>query len=906
MFNNTGGLVMLIAIATAIAPQAVCSEPVVEGLLCENLPNPLGIDTPRPRFSWVLAPGVRGLTQSAYQVVVTLQEPGLAQGKAPELWDSGKVLSDQSSLVPYDGAPLAFGQQCRWNVRVWDQTDTPSAWSKTASFTVGPMRQEDWQGDWIGVDWMENNEGPLPLLRRTFTLAEVPASALAYVCALGYYELYVNGEKVGEDVLSLAVSDYSKRGLYLTHDLAPLLKAGENCIGLWLGRGWSTLMLNQATTAGPAVKARFDITLENGETMTLTTDENWQAHRSHITPLGRGSSGDYGGELVEAAKEIPAWSRPDYDASDWSAASVHVIATPVLAAQMMETNRLLDVVEPVSVTPLDDGYLVDMGRNYTGWFLLKMPDDLAPGAQVDFEYADKRFPDGTFQTYRQRDTYIARGGGGETFCNRFNYHAFRYVLLKGLPRAPRLEELSGRLICTQYDAAATFTSDNPLLNRIYDTVLWTHRCLSLGGYTVDCPHRERLGYGGDSGTSMEAAMLNFKSGPFYAKWAADWRDTQAENGDIPHTAPNAQQAGGGPVWSGFCITMPWQVYVSYGDTRVLELGWPVMQKWLAFIETKMENGILKPFAGMGAGMEWSFLGDWVPPGRKQGKDRVDDRSTLFFNNCFLVHCLQLAARIGAVLDKPEDAARYAEQAETLAATLHEQFLNDDGATYVNGEQTYLAMPLLFNITPETHRDRVMAALEHDIVETRQGHLNTGMHGNYYMARHLIAEQRNDLMALMTTKETFPSYGFMLKNDATTIWEEWDGDNSQIHNTMISIGMWFIRGLGGIQADEAHPGFKHFTLAPGVESGLGQVAATHLSPYGRIACAWQRIGDTLTVEVEVPPNSTATVVLPAPGLDTVMEGDAPATTRPGISKASFENGQFRCDVVSGTYRFQVQP
>lgn len=907
MFKMQGVVLMAVLAAAALFSQAAFSAPAVEGLRCESLANPIGVGTAQPRLSWLMSPGERGLAQSAYQVVVTEDDLLAKAGEARVLWDSGKVASDASSLVPYAGTTLASGMRCHWKVRVWDQSGAESEWSKPAYFTVGPLGPQDWHGEWIGADWMADNGGPLPLLRRTVTLPEAPARAMAHVCALGYYELYVNGEKIGRDVLSPAVSDYSKRGLYISHDLTPFLKAGENCVGLWLGRGWSTAMLEKATTAGPVVKAQVEMVFSDGARSVLATDNSWKAHPSHITPLGKGASGDYGGELVEAAKEVTDWSKAELDDSGWKPATVHPIATPLIAAQMMETNRLLDDVNPVSVEPLGAGYLVDMGRNYTGWFELRFPEELAAGARVDFEYADKRFPDGKFQTYRQRDTYEARGGGGERFCNRFNYHAFRWAIVRGLPRAPRLDEISGRLISTNYDTAASFTGDQPLLNEIYNMVNWTHRSLSLGGYTVDCPHRERLGYGGDSGTSMEAAMLNFRSGPFYAKWAADWRDTQAENGDVPYTAPNSQEAGGGPVWSGFCITMPWQVYVSYGDRRVLELGWPVMQKWLAFIETKMDEGLLQHYVGIGnSNAQWSFLGDWVPPGRKQGEGgRVDDRSTLFFNNCYLVHCLQLASKIGTVLGKPEDAARYAEQAEALAKTLHEHFLNEDGATYANGEQTYLVMPLLFNITPETHREKVMAALEKDIVETRQGHLNTGMHGNYYMARQLIAARRNDLMALMMTKDTYPSYGNMIKNGATTILEEWDGENSQIHNTMLSIGMWFIAGLGGIQADPDHPGFRHFIAAPGIESGLGHVTATHQSEYGLISSEWKRDGNALAYSLDVPPNSTATVVLPAAGPDAVTEGGGPAGEQPGISGVSFADGLFRCNVASGKYQFNVR-
>ena len=901
--RGISGLLALAAAAACLPSVSVAAPAAPDQLRCEGLVEPLGIDRAEPRFSWVLAPGARGLAQTARQVLVADSPDALAAGRGT-LWDSGKVQSNQSQWIPYAGAPLTKGSRCWWKVRVWDQTGAESPWSQPALFSVGPLSAADWRGAWIGADWMKNNEGPLPWLRKTFTLEKRPAAATVYVCALGYYELYVNGQKVGDDVLSPAVSDYGRRGLYVTYDIAKRLVKGKNCIGLWLGRGWSLGVLKNASTNGPLVKAELNLTFDGASPLTIATDGTWKARPSHITPLGKAVSGSYGGELVEAEKEIANWSAADYDDSAWQAAAIHHPPTPVIAAQMMEPNRLLDEIQLASASPHDGGFLLDMGRCYTGWFELALPDETPRGATISMEFADKRLPNGKFQTYGQRSTYVARGDGGERFRNRFNYAAFRYAIIKGLARAPKASEVRGWLVTTNYEPGSTFSCDNPLLNQIHAMICWTYKCLSLGGYTVDCPHRERLGYGGDSGTSMEMGMLNFRTGPFYAKWAADWRDAQNEQGDVPYTAPYSQDAGGGPVWSGFCITMPWQVYLTYGDRRPLELGWPVMKKWLAFVDTKMGDGLLQKYVGIGCARspQWNFLGDWVPPGRKQGKDRVDDRSTLFFNNCYLAHCLQLAGKIGRVLGDNAQAEIYETRAKELAARLHKQFLNPDGATYANGEQTYLVLPLLFGITPQTARPQVMAALERDITVTRNGHLNTGMHGNYFMAKYLIAQRRNDLLTLMHSKEDFPSFGHMLRSGATTIWEEWDGDNSQIHNTMISVGLWFIEGLAGIRCDEKSPGFQHFLAAPGVESGLKRVDASLATGYGRIVSAWRIENNTLSWDLTVPPNTTATVILPAAEVSAVRERGQPVVSQPGVTHAAVAGGLFRCEVASGAYRF----
>lgn len=902
MSTSIFGLTLIVTVMVFCNAALAEEAPVqVDELRCEYLRNPLGIDSSNPRLSWQLKSEARGVSQTAYQILVARTPETLADDKG-DLWDSGKVASDQSVHVPYNGALLESRQPCHWKVRVWTNGDTPSPWSAPGMWTMGLLSAEDWQGNWIGSDWMKNNEGPLPWLRKTFTLEKTPARAMAYVCALGYYELYINGERVGDNVIAPAVTDYAKRGLYITHDITTFLKEGNNCVALWLGRGWSMFLLEAASQTGPLVRAQIEIEGVIDTPLIVATDATWKTHPSPITPLGAMRSGDYGGERYDARQELPGWATAGLDDSRWNNAVVAMPPTPIMSAQNCEPNRILGDIKPAAVTKQEDGsFLIDMGKNFVGWLEMKFPKG-SEGNVVHFEYGDVFRENGKLQSYNQRDEYVMTRGSSQLFCPRFNYHAFRYVIVRGLDDAPSLNDICGHWISTDYDRAATFSCSDEMLNRIYDTITWTYRCLTLGGYTVDCPHRERLGYGGDSGTSMEMGLVNFHLGAFFTKWLRDWRDAQAANGDLPFTAPHAQAAGGGPAWSGICITLPWQVYLQYGDSRILEESYPTMQQWLKFLETKVEDGILAPHTGIGNpdSPQWAFLGDWVPPGRKQGKDRVDDRSTLFFNNCYYVYCLHLTSKIAAVLGSESESKAYEEQANALAERLHERFLNEDGVTYVNKEQPYLAMPLLFGITPASLQDGVMKALRDDILITRKGHLNTGMHGTYFMTRYLTDTDQNDLIYSIVSQKTFPGWGYMLENGATTIWEEWDGDNSQIHDTLLSVGMWFVQGLAGIQFDPERPGFKHIRIRPAIVGDLTHTNSTYDSLYGQIKSGWQRNGNDVIYEITIPPNTTASIMLPTDSPDAVQLGDTPLQSSSEVAGIHTEGNRTVFEVGSGNY------
>ncbi len=895
----------------------------VEGLRCEYLSNPLGIDVVKPRLSWTLAPGPRGRQQSAYQVLVASNPVDLQQNHG-DLWDSGKVNSDQTAFVAYAGQPLASGAHAWWKVRVWDQDGHATPWSAPAHWSIGLLRDADWYGQWIGLarpaGVKEGTPLAFPWLRKTFTLPGTPQRGTAYVNALGYYELYVNGKKVDDYVLAPAVVDYSKRNWYLTHDITGYLVQGRNTVALWLGRGWYVRGHPAVVYDGPLVRAQFDITLPDGKSVVVGTDGTWKAKASPITPLGRGTAfGDYGGEHYDARLKVKDWNGVKLDDSTWEAATTFDPPKVATSAQMVEPNRILETLRPVKIdkTP-DGGWLVDMGKNYTGWLELRLPPGIAAGQNLKIEYADNSPSGGRYMTFNQRDEYVTRAGAGQVVRSRFNYHAFRYAHVTGLAQALTAGNVRGYFMRTSYGRTGEFESSDDLLNRIYRMVTWTYQCLTLNGYVVDCPTRERLGYGGDAGTSLETALCNFDTGGLYNRWAANWRDAQdPQSGDLPYTAPNyPDQGGGGPMWSGFVVTMPWQVYLTYGDKGILEINYPMIQKWLAFANSKTRDNILEPYISIGIRMpQWNYLGDWVTPGPMAigqpgtlaarrafaGQDiSRDPVASRFINNAHYLYTLQLAAKIADILGKPADAAMYTERAAALRRMLNERYFVPP-ASYATGQQPYLALALLLGIVSPELRAEVAKNLENTILVKDSGHFNSGMHGTYFLLKELMKDDRNDLIYQMASKKDYPSWGYMLEQGATTSWESWSGQ-SHIHDTLISIGAWFIEGIGGIQGDEKAPGFRHFFLKPSPVGGLTFARTSFKSVHGMIVSNWRIENGALHLDATVPPGTSATLYLPSSTPEAVTERGHPAAQARGVRFSGMEKDKAVFELASGSYQF----
>jgi len=872
-------------------------KPVVNELRCEYLTNPVGMEVLKPRLSWQMKKDVRGAKQTAYRIIVATTDELLLRNNH-DLWDSGKVDSDQSVQVDYKGKPLKSGMKVSWKVKIWDEEGNISEWSTISHWEMGLLQMTDWQAYWIGAPSSlasKESKLPSPLFRKELTISKKIRQARAYICGLGYYELYINGQKIGDHVLSPNQTNYDRQKLekwkesrignmkstvlYETFDITTSLKLGGNAFGVILGNGWYLQADRPNDTMywydTPRLIAQFEIEYDDGSMDLIVSDESWKSALSPIL-----YNGLHSGEIYDARLEQKGWNEASFDDSKWVTAVCVRPPAGTLEAQISPPDRVTGSIKPVSVTQPEIGrYRFDMGRLFSGWARLKISG--AKGTTIKLRFIEEFGP-----TYGQTDTYILKGEGTETWEPRFTWHAFRYVDVYGSPNELTIENMDGRVVNTDISRAGSFDCSNQLLNKILDNYQWTQLGNVHGGVPSDCPHRERRGYTGDGQISAKAAISNFDMSQFYTKWLNDISDAQNhKTGYVPNTTPY-QDGGGGTAWGSAYVIIPWYMYQYYGDVRLLQQHFSGMKHWIEYMKNSLnKDGIL---ANQG-------LGEWVPPD-------IVDLPADFVNSCYYYHCCQLMTQISGILKDNSDREYFIGLAEKAKSDINKVYFNSANSSYSIGRQGANIYPLGFGITESQNVKAVFDNLVKNILGPNKAHFDTGILGTPLLLEVLTEMDRADLAYTLMNQRDFPGFGFMIEKGATTIWETFQGDVSHSHPMFGSVCAWFYQHLGGITPDPAYPGFKHTIIKPTPLSSLSFANTSYQSMYGEIKTQWKFVGEDYLLDVRIPANTTATVYVLAKKKEKITESGKSTANNSHVKFLKNEGKYAVYEVESGDYQF----
>jgi alpha-L-rhamnosidase len=879
--------VAMLALATPGASSGTGPAPVVTDLRCEYLRNPLAVETASPRLSWITKFSGRDWKQSAYQILVASDARALARDRA-DLWDSGRVASDASLQVEYRGKPLASRQRCFWKVRVWDAMGSPSGWSKPQSWEMGLLTPADWgESQWIGLEAKGEGQPPAPFLRKEFTVRGKVKRARLYASGLGYAELHLNGKKLGgASEREPGYTNFDKRVLYVAHDVTSSIKAGANALGVILGTGWydvhdlATWRFEQAPWRGrPRARVMLYVEYADGRTETVGSDPSWRGSAGPIL-----FDGIYTGEVYDARRELSGWAKPGFDDASWAPVTKMPDPKGVLASRPCPPVAVTETIKAKRILEPKPGvYVVDFGQNIAGHARIRVRGK--SGDRITMRYSERIGPDGaiersqieTFMTKAtppqpfQTDVYVCKGEGLEEWEQRFSYSGFQYMEVTGFPGKPTLDSFDARLANTDFEGAGEFSCSNELLNRIQRSTRYAYLS-NAQSIPTDCPQREKNGWTGDAHLAAEAGLMNFKSASFYTKWLGDLADDQAENGALSLIVPSGGWGRGAthPAWDSAYAIIAYDLYRYCGDTRALTQNYEHLRRYVDHLSAQTQDGVV-PF---------DSLGDWLP--------WSTETPSQLTSTVFLIVDARIVSEAAKLQGNSADAKKYGELAERTRAAFNEHFMGAEALA--KSSQTALAMAIYFDLVEGDTRRKAFDALVKNV--EAQGHIDTGILGAKYLLRVLSQEGRSDLAYNLVARKEQPGWGWWMEQGATTLWEDWKGESSLNHIMFGDVSNWFFQWIAGIGLDPESPAFRHVLIRPQPVGDLTWAKAVEEGPYGRIRSAWRRKGARFHLEIEIPPNTTATVRIP--GIAAVPEG---------ATLISREADATQIEVPSGAYTFE---
>jgi alpha-L-rhamnosidase len=846
-------------------------------LRCEYLVNPLGVDVKQPRLFWVPRHESRGQSQSAYQVIISTSAD-CAKG---DQWDSGKIASEEFTHIVYKGKPLASDATYSWKVRTWDKDGNAGPYSAVAAFGTGLFSRDDWHGQWVGGAGQ---------LRKEFEVGGRVVRARAYVCGLGYHELRINGEKAGSSVLDPGWTTYDKRALYVVYDLTRQIREGANALAVMLGQGWFK---------GRAVLLELRVELAGGKTIRVVSDETWKAADGPVV-----EDSIYNGETYDARLETAGWDRPGFDDRGWKKAAAVPGPKGVLSAQMMPPIRVTDTLVPLKMAQPRPGiYVFDMGQNASGWARLRVSGPR--GAEVKLRFAELVYDTGminqeNLRSARAQDTYILKGDGVEIYEPRFTYHGFRYVELTGFPGVPTADTLRGRVVHSGVAQTGSFAASKPVLNALQHIITWGQKT-NLHSIPTDCDQRdERMGWMGDAQGTAEEALMNFDMTAFYTNFIRDIRDVQDDAGTITDTVPHIWGSRpADPAWGTAYPLLCWYMYQYYGDRRILEEQYDGLKKYVDFLRSKAENGLVK----------YSYYGDWVA---------VDKTPGSIVSSFYYYYDIRILADISKVLGNAKDAEAYGRLADDVKAAFHKEYFDPKTGNYANGTQTANSLALFLDLAPREARGAAWGNLFDNIAYKNASHLTTGIIGTKYIMEVLTDNGNADLAYDIACQTTYPSWGYMIENGATTLWELWqkrEGPSMNSHNHPMfgSVGSWLYKALAGINPDPQGVGFKKIKIEPRMVRDLMYASGSVETVRGRVLSAWRRTETSVALEVVIPFGSEAEIVIPTFNLQDVVvkesgrvvwSGKKAAAGIPGLGNAAETANAVTFKAGGGRYSFEL--
>ena len=914
---------------------AVGTEPLRSvDLRCEYLTDPLGIDVAKPRLSWIVKSDQRGQKQTAYQVLVASSREKLDKNQG-DLWDSGKVQSDQSLNVVYNGNALTSRGQYFWKVRAWpalrnlgeggDGSGGVPPWSKPGSWSMGILSQDAWQGQWIQSDLslydyqvelrkvpdheleiekMENGrdirvraaeihkmtarvtEAPAVWMRKEFNSAgKKPRRATLYISGLGLYEPYLNGNKINDHLLNVSPHDFGKTVPYHVHDVTAHVRNGENTLGVILGNGYFNPVIPSLLREyafdfidTPRLRCELQVEYENGSTQHVVSDTSWKFTTDGPIRFNSIRSG----ETYDARNELGLWSAAGYDDHNWKPARTANAPRGRMLQRTLPPVRKLRTIPAVSVEAHQQGYRFDIGEDSTGWARLKLRGKAGQRVVIKYPGAGSHTL-GRYQTCE----YICKGTGDELFEPRFAFNGYRHVDVEGLDYTPVATDLVGFQVVSDLQTVGSFSCSDERINILQQVNLRT-----IQNYNVTMPMdpvREKVCWTQDVQSNFETSAYNYNLYGIYRKWQDDYIDSVLANGFVPTVVPSCFDGPtiNGPWWGGMLIFNPWQLYNFYGDKEILSKSYDAMKHHMTYYDSIAKDNIVS----------WG-LGDWQDAvAQTKGYGNPKSTTVPYTSTCAYFHYADILHRTALLVGKPDDAAHYKRKMEAIRKSLHEKFHDAETGVYDKGSQTAYVLALRLNVAEENERPRIVENLKRQIAKDNN-HLSAGFVGLPFLLTQLTEEGLGDLAWTIATQETYPSwYDMIFNKQKTAFMEAWDGGMVQMPSLAGSIGAWFYRSLGGIRSDG--PGFKSFVVAPYTKA-LDWVKCEYKSPYGQIASNWSKKNGCLTMHITVPANTTATVHVPG---KSITEGGLPAANAEGVTFLRMEMGKSLFKVSSGKYEFK---